>query len=182
MHVASLDSRKLRSGRWRVARVAAGTLPAVDLRRLRVQEWIAAAGGVVLLAASFLDWYGGRSAWEAFGALDVVLAIVGLAAIALAVLTAAHSAQAVPLAIGSLLTLVGLVASVWLALNVASPPGDADREAGLWVGFAACVGVTLTALWSVRDDRFPKAVAEAGRVEIPTLPAPPREGAGQPGG
>ena len=158
----------------------------MDLRRLRPQEWIAAGCGVALLVATFLDWYGNgeakANAWEAFGALDVLLAIVGLTAIALALLTAAHSAQAVPVAIGSLLVLVGLVASVWLALRVVSPPGDADREAGAWIGLAACLGATLTALWSIRDDRFPRAVVEAGRAEIPTVPAPPREGAGRQGG
>jgi carbon starvation protein CstA len=153
----------------------------VDLRRLRGEEWIAGACGAGLLVALFLDWYrsgsASRSGWEAFGALDVMLAVVALMALALAVVTAAHRSQAVPLAIGSLLVLIGAVATVWLAVRAASPPGGAGRDAGLWVGLGACVGVTLAALVSIRDDRFPRAVAEAARIEVPTLPAPPPEGA-----
>jgi carbon starvation protein CstA len=155
----------------------------VDLRRLRLQEWLAGAFGVLLLVATFLDWYGGdggrASAWETFGALDLMLAVVALMAIALMVLAAAQRAQAVPVASGSLLVLIGLVTSVWLAFRVARTPGDLpDRELGAWLGLAACLGATGSALWSIRDDRFPRAVADAGRVEITPLPAPPREGAG----
>jgi carbon starvation protein CstA len=155
----------------------------VDLRRLRLQEYLAGGFGVLLLVATFLDWYGDdgtkANAWESFGVLDVMLAVVGLMAIALAVLAAAPRAQAVPVAIGSLLVLIGLVTSVWLAFRVARTPGDLPhREIGAWLGLAGCLGATASALWSIRDDRFPRAVADAGRVEVTPLPAPPREGAG----
>jgi hypothetical protein len=155
----------------------------VDLRRLRAEEWIAGACGAALLVALFLDWLregsASRNGWEAFAALDVVLAIVALMALALTIVTAAHRSQAVPLAIGALLVLVGLIASVWLGVRVASV--ERHREVGLWIGLAACVGCTLSALISIRDDRFPRAVVEAAHVDVPTLPAPPREGAGEAG-
>lgn len=162
---------------------AAGTLRPVDLRRLRLQEYLVGAFGVVLLVSTFLDWYGddgeAPNAWEKFGALDVMLFVVGLMAIALAVLAAAQRAQAVPVAIGSLLVLVGLVTSVWLVFRVVKIPGDMPhREIGLWLGLVSCLGATGAALWSIRDDRFPRAVADAGRVDITPLPAPPREGTG----
>jgi hypothetical protein len=167
----------------------------VDLRRLRLQEWVAGALGVALLVSLFLAWYAagshGVNAWEAFGALDVLLAIVGLMAIGIAVTTAFGRAQAVPVAIGSLLVLVGIVASVWLLIRVAAPPDvqaphgprvtgyspGVDRQGGLWLGLIGCLGSTLAALWSIRDDRFPRAVVDAARVEIPRLPAPPPDGA-----
>ena len=157
---------------------------------------MAGACGAALLVALFLDWFRAgsarASAWEAFGTLDVALAVVALMALALAVVTAAHRSQAVPLAIGALLVLVGLAVSVWLAFRAASPPDVApahgpratgyrppvERQAGLWIGLVACVGSTLAALVSIRDERFPRAVVEAARVDVPTLPAPPREGAG----
>lgn len=162
---------------------AAGTLPPVDLRRLRLQEYLAGAFGAVLLVSTFLDWFGGddgkASAWEKFGALDVMLAVVALMAIALAALTAAQRAQAVPIAVGSLLVLVGLVTSVWLVFRVVRTPGGMpDRELGLWLGLVSCLGATGAALWSIRDDRFPRAVADAARADVTPLPAPPREGAG----
>ena len=154
----------------------------MDLRRLRLQEYLAGAFGFVLLVSTFLDWYGGddgkASAWETFGALDVMLAVVALMAIALMVLTAAQRAQAIPIAIGSLLVLVGLITSVWLVFRVVRTPGDLpDREIGLWLGLVSCLGSTGAALWSIRDDSFPRAVADAGRVDVTPLPAPPRGGA-----
>ena len=157
----------------------------MDLRRLRAQEWIAAGCGLVLLVMLFVDWYKAdstpRSAWEAFAVLDVLLAVVALMALALATVTAAHRSQAVPLAIGALLVLIGAVATVWLAVRVASPPDAARRQAGLWIGMVACAGTTLAALASIRDDRFPPAVVAGSKAEIPTLPAPPPEGAGHAG-
>ena len=158
----------------------------MDIRRLRLQEWVAGALGVVLLGSTFLDWYGsgraGRNAWEAFGALDVMLSVVGLIAVALAVVTVVHGTQAVPVAIGSLLVLVGLVASVWVTIRAASPPDGLGRDAGAWIGLGACLGVTISALASIRDQRFPRPVREAASVEAPIHPAPPRDGAGQAGG
>ncbi len=157
----------------------------MDTRRLRLREWAAGAFGVVLLGSTFLHWYGAgrtkRDAWESFGALDVMLAFAGLMAIALAVVSVAHRTQAVPVAIGSLLVLVGLVATVWVAIRTASPPGGLDRKAGVWVGLAACLGITLSALASIRDERFPRAVRDAAGVEAPVHPAPPRESTGEPG-
>lgn len=138
--------------------------------------------GAALLVALFLDWYGDgpakANAWESFAVLDVLLTLVGVLAVALAIAAALSRAQAVPVGIGSMLVLVGVVVSVWLAIRIPSPPGGADREIGLWIGLASCVGSTLSALWSIRDDRFPSAVTDAGRTDIPTLPAPPPEGAG----
>jgi carbon starvation protein CstA len=155
----------------------------VDLRRLRLQEWLAGAFGVALLVATFLDWYGNgdrkASAWETFGALDVMMAAVGLMAIALFVTAAVQRAQAISVAVGSLLVLVGLVTSVWLVFRVARTPGDLpDRELGAWLGLASCLGATAAAAWSIRDDSFPREVADAGRLDVTPLPAPPREGAG----
>ena len=39
------------------------------------------------------------------------------------------------------------------------------------------LGTTAAALWSIRDDRFPRSVRAAAQPEPTPLPAPPREGA-----
>lgn len=171
----------------------------MDLRRLRLQEWAAGACGAALIASTFLHWYRvgpeRRDAWQALGALDVALALVALMAIAVAVVTAAHRSQAVPTALEALLVLLGLIATVWLIVRVVSPPGwtpqhgpratgyrpGTDVLAGAFVGLVSCLGLTLAAMAGIRDDRFPKAVTDAARVDVPTLPAPPREGAGEAG-
>ena len=155
----------------------------MDLRRLRPQEHLAGAFGVVLLVATFLDWYGNgsrkASAWETFGALDVMMAVVGLMAIGLFLTAAVQRAQAISVAVGALLVLVGLVTSVWVVFRVARTPGDLpDRELGAWLGLVGCLGATAAAALSIRDDSFPRAVADSARVDVTPLPAPPRGGVG----
>jgi len=155
----------------------------VDLRRLRVEEWLAGALGAVLVASLFLHWYGTGDAWESFRTLDVLLTVVGLMGIAIAVLAAAHRSPAVPTALATLLGLVGLVVTALLVYRTASPPVHAGsgRGVGLWVGLFACAGATLCALVASHDQRSPRVVRESTRIEPETLPAPPREGTGESG-
>ena len=82
----------------------------MDLRRLRAGEWIVGISGLVLLVALFLPWYGddagSRTGWESLGALDIVLALVALSALAIPIVTAFQRVPAVPLALQALTTLV----------------------------------------------------------------------------
>ena len=77
------------------------------MRRLRDGEWIAGGGGAALLAALFLDWYGGLSAWRAHAVLDVVLALLALVPLALVVAQATRRSPAVPVALSVLTPLAG---------------------------------------------------------------------------
>jgi hypothetical protein len=159
----------------------------VNPRRLRIGEWVTALAGVALLAVMFLDWYeaggSGASAWEAFSVIDVLLAIVALMAISVGVMAAAHNTPAVSLAIASLLLTVGAVTMLVLAVRAlvvpeltvggATVPGDdVERAGGLWLGLGATLLVTLGALASMRDERFP----EGARIEVPVETLPPPEG------
>lgn len=149
-------------------------------RRLRIGEWITGAAGVALLAVMFLDWYenaaGSASAWEALSILDVLLAIAALMGIATAVMAAAHDTPAVSLAIASLLLSVGTATTVALLTRVIWVPDvsgeEADRALGLWLGLGACVALTLGALASMRDERFPPGA----RVDVQVETLPPPEG------
>ena len=109
----------------------------MDLRRLRVGEWITGGFGLLLLVALFLPWYElgeGRvvgppdaldaraSAWDAFTVLDVLLALGALAAIAVVVVTAVQATPAVPLALQALLTLLATLLLVLLIFRLANPP------------------------------------------------------------
>ncbi|MFL5885169.1 MAG: hypothetical protein ACJ77M_08880 [Thermoleophilaceae bacterium] len=172
----------------------------MDARRLRWEEWLAGVSGVVLLVAMFLPWYRyarldvTHDAWQSFAALDLVLAAVAVMAIGVAVMAAMHPTAAVPIALTSLLGLVGLVGTAWLAVRAASPPSldlsvrnllgktssvhslDASRQAGVWIGLAGCLGATVAALVGMRDERYPRAVREGSRLEVESMPAPPPEG------
>ena len=147
----------------------------MDLRRLRAGEWATAVGGGALVVALFLPWYAegavDPSGWEAFAVLDLILALVGLAALALLVVTAAQGAPAVPIAMDSLVTLAGLVAVVLVLFRTANLPGDADgREAGLWLALAGSLAVTVGGAFAMRDERL----SAAGRnVDLTGRPTPP---------
>jgi hypothetical protein len=163
----------------------------MDLRRLRAGEWIAGVSGLVLLVSLFLPWYadeaGSRTGWESLGALDVILAVVGLAALAIPVVTAVHRVPAVPLAHQSLTTLVGLLAVALVLIRVLNLPDWADeRDWGLWVALAAALGVVAGGLIAMRDERLTRGqrhtdltgVPVTAQPEIETLP-PPRPEAGR---
>jgi uncharacterized membrane protein HdeD (DUF308 family) len=153
----------------------------MDLRRLRGGELIAGAAGLALLVSLFLAWYDGRTAWESFAVLDVILAVVGLAALSIPFVTAAYRVPALPLAQQSLTTLAGLLAVVLVLIRVVNLPDGADaREGGLWVGLVAALAIVAGCLIAMRDERRSpegvhtdlSGVPAAGPPEIETLPAP----------
>jgi hypothetical protein len=109
----------------------------MDLRRLRVGEWVMGASGLVLFVALFLPWYelgqgivvgppdaldAHASAWDAFTILDVLLALGALAAVAAVVLTALEATPAVPIATESLVTLLAMLLLVLVVFRLADPP------------------------------------------------------------
>lgn len=155
----------------------------MDLRRLRVGEWIVGACGLLLLVALFLPWYGEPSstAWEAFTFLDVILALLALVAISAPIVTATHRVPAVPLALESLAALFGLVALVLVLIRLLNLPGELDgREIGVWLALAAVLGITAGALVGMRDERLsPRGrhtdltgVPVSSQPDIEQLPAP----------
>jgi hypothetical protein len=158
----------------------------MDLRRLRAGEWIAGISGLVLLVALFLPWYGNdagsRTGWESLGALDVLLALVALSALAIPIVTAFQRVPAVPLAHQALTTLVGVLAALLVLGRVLNMPDwAASREWGLWVALAATLGIVVGGFLAVRDERLTSdgthtdltGVPVAQPVEVETL-SPPR--------
>jgi branched-subunit amino acid ABC-type transport system permease component len=160
----------------------------MDLRRLRVGEWIVGACGALLLVALCLPWYGpgSASAWEAFTVLDVILALLAVAAMSVPIATATQRVPAMPLALESLTALFATIGVLLVLIRVLNLPGDADgREIGLWLGLAATLGIAAGALIAIRDERrSPKGrhtdlsgVPVNSPPQIEQLPAP-RPGTG----
>jgi hypothetical protein len=161
----------------------------MDLRRLRAGEWIVAVSGAALLLALFLPWYeldGGATAtgWEGLAVLDIVLAVIAAAAVAIPLVTAAQRVPAVPVALDSLVALAGLVGALLVCLRTLNlPDGAAGREWALWLGLAASLGIFAGAMVAVRDERLstpgrhtdPTGVPSPPPAEIETIPAPQRE-------
>jgi hypothetical protein len=148
----------------------------MDLRRVRYGEWVAGVSGAVLLVSLFLDWYSGRSGrsangWESFTVTDVLLAAAALFGISLALGAATQRSPAVPQAVGALTVPVALAAAVAVVIQALSLPVGADsREAGLYIGVVAVLGVLVGAWRSIGDQRFPRGAAP--QVDVTPLPAP----------
>src|SRR5258708_880062 len=109
------------------------------MRRLRPGEWLAAAGGLALLAVMWAPWYGDANAWTSFAVIDLVLALAALLGIAIAVLQATRRSSALPVFADVIGTVIGFVALVALVVRVIDAPGE--RAWGLFAGFASCLAV-----------------------------------------
>jgi uncharacterized membrane protein len=145
------------------------------MRRLRDGEWIAGAGGVALLAAMFLHWYGAGpfevTAWQAFDVLDVVLALLALVPLGLVVTQATRSSPSIPVAFSVFTMLAGALAALLILYRIVNQPGPNDLvevQAGAWLGFVAA-GVIAAGGWrSLRVEPIPGAPLPP----VEDLPAP----------
>jgi hypothetical protein len=155
--------------------------------RLRDGEWIAGAGGVALLAAMFLHWYGldlgpvsdvvdigaEATAWQAFDVLDVVLALLALVPFGLVLTQATRPSPSVPVAFSVLTALAGALAALLILYRIVNQPGPNDVvevQAGAWLGFVASLVIAGGGWRSMRVEPIPGAPHPP--VEDLPLPAP----------
>jgi hypothetical protein len=131
-------------------------------RRLEVGPLLVALGGALLLVSLFLDWFeGGITAWEAFEVWDVVLGLLGGAAVAVAVALVLPELGAVDRRWFA--PLVGAVVIV-VASQIINPPPAAtgqDPETGSWLALAAALLMLLGAVLTLGRVSF--AVTVEGR-------------------
>ena len=139
--------------------------------RLRDGDWIALTGGIVLLVALFLPWYGvtirftggpsqelEASAWEAFGVLNVILLVLALVPFALAYFQATDDSPTLPSTFSMLATLAGMLATLLIAYRLLNQPGPNDlveTRWGAWVGFLAALALSAGAWRSMRNEAMP---------------------------
>jgi hypothetical protein len=126
----------------------------VDLRRLRAGEWVALAGGVLLIVSLSMPWYdnvllgiesddGVGSGFEALAIIDILLVLVAAVAIALAVLQATQTSPTLPVSFGVLTVVVGAIGTLLTLFRLIDVPGAGDVSWGAWVGLVAVVGLTV---------------------------------------
>lgn len=169
----------------------------MEPRRLSRGDWLAAAGGVVMLVALFLPWYATHgeqlSAWEAMAVDDVILATTAVLAIVAIVVVGIPRLLSVSVAITSLAILpavVGLLVTVYRLVSPA-PEADASLEIGAWLGLAATVSIAVGA-WTGAGDEGPvrrraeteRRVAQEAlaRAELLRLPQEGARGGAEPAG
>jgi RsiW-degrading membrane proteinase PrsW (M82 family) len=162
----------------------------VELNRLHHGEVIAAFGGVALLIVMFLDWYGaggsatfqgqdiqislGFNAWQAFSVTDLILALTGVAAIGLAVITASHRSPALPVAASVITASLGAIATLLVFYRILNQPGPNEFfevKVGAFLGFLSVLAIAVGGYMSMRDEDW-----EDAPVPTDVRPTPPREG------
>ena len=154
----------------------------MDGRRLRAGEGLAGGGGLALGASAFLPWYAAgsatTSAWEAFGLIDLVLALTGLLGVTLAVLAATRRSPAAPVAAGVVLIALSAVAILLATYRLLDQPGPdeaVDVRLGAYLGLGCLLAVAAGAWRSVADEH---AGAAAPQPPVAARPAPPATPAG----
>lgn len=155
----------------------------MDLRRLRVGEWILGVAGVALAVSLFGPWYrsGGAelSAWQTFTVVDVLAALLAAGALVTALIVATQRSEAPGIAAEGLLSIVAVITAVVVLVRFLNVPGALEdvsgvsRGWGAWLGLASTFAILAGALTAMRDERIGDP---ADVPPIETLPAPPATG------
>jgi hypothetical protein len=138
---------------------------------MRRAEPLAGLGGLLLLVALFLPWYGpgSVSGWQALTVIDVLLALLALLAIAVPAVSVATRGPAKPVAIAVIASALGWLAVLLVAIRLVSPPGDLSLRYGIWLALAGALIAWIGSWMSLRDESTPGAVLP----DVPRRPAPP---------
>jgi hypothetical protein len=121
------------------------------MSRLRAAEWLAGAGGLVLIA----------SLWAGPPVLAVLLFLLALPAVALPIAQATRRSPALPVALAVISSVGGLIAVILALLRL---PGTAA-----WLGVAGALGVLAGGWLSMRTEAVPGETPP----HVPRRPAPP---------
>ncbi len=113
--------------------------------RIRPPELIAGVAGLALLAALFLPWFGAADGWEALTVLDLLLAVVGAAAVALPLISASNAKTDVPITATALTVIGGGIASLLVLLRLLDPVGEGSRRTGLYLALGASLAIAAGA-------------------------------------
>ena len=133
----------------------------MDRSRMGQGQMIAAVGGVVLIIGVFLHWAGGVSAWDGFSIVHILMLLIGIAAIAFAVLPASGVSVTMPAAAALIVAALGIAVFGW-ALGFEF---EISGEIGVWLAILGSLGI----VWGAYEaSRAPVAPATAG----PTTGAP----------
>jgi hypothetical protein len=141
-----------------------------------------AAAGVALIVSMFaLDWFGpgeivsqgfdeareiqeqlggpevivpdvSENAWDALGAVKLVLVASGVFGVALTVVRMSSDPPLSRLAAAAVTTALGTLATAVVLYHLVNPPGDMSREVGVFVGLAAAGGVAVGGWIALEDE------------------------------
>jgi hypothetical protein len=150
----------------------------MDLRRLRSGELLAGAGAVALLVVMFLDWFGGRSAWESMAIARVVLVALIVCGLTLVVLTVTSRTVALACSAATITVGVGALALLLVVYRVVvNEPGTnavVSIDAGAYAGLALVLAVTAGGWRTLADERTRTAASLEQTERVLAVRGPPR--------
>jgi hypothetical protein len=160
--------------------------------RINGGQALVVLGATALVVSLFLSWYEpGRSAWTVFEVWDLVLAAIGVAAVAAVVPVRREGASRtlVPQRWLPALAVAALVIVVVALVNHPPAARGAAPEAGAWIGLAAAIVLTAGAVLNtarislvitLRAPDQPRAAREASPTPEPPEPDVETDTATQP--
>ena len=114
--------------------------------RINGGQGLAAVGAIGLIVSLFLHWYEpGRSAWAVFEAWDLILAAIGIAALAAVVPLPRGSGRPESVLAPRWLPILGGAATVIVVASLINhPPAarDSSPELGIWIALASAFVLT----------------------------------------
>lgn len=139
--------------------------------RLHTGELVTGAASLLLLVVMFLGWFEPTdvfgdtgvsfSAWEAFSAIDVILALTALTGLVLVGLTLTQRTAALPVTAAVIVTALGFLSTLLVlfrvlidqpGFGVGVPDVAIDNTIWAWVGLLCCVGIVLGGYLTLRDE------------------------------
>jgi hypothetical protein len=137
----------------------------MDTSRMSQGQMVAAAGGVVLVIALFLDWESGLGdAFDVYSGMDIIMLIIAIIAIVWGV-SAGLAAVTVPALSGLLVGLLGMIALGWA---LGSDLEDPSAGFGAWLGLVAAMAIAWGGLGAPR-----RTAAVSSRSPAAPPPAAP---------
>lgn len=147
-------------------------------RKIDAGDVLALLGGLLVLVALFLDWFGLLNAWESFEIVDLLLALLALAAIA-AALADVRGRPLAPGLDGRALPWLGGALLLVVALQLLQPPPAVDGdelETGAWLALAGAALILLGG--ALRVARVSVQISVGGRDVRRRVPAVDRREGG----
>jgi hypothetical protein len=157
----------------------------LDLSRLRTGEIVAGLGGLALIGAMFLDWFGvsslvtggqfapasipgvketGVDAWQSLDFIDFCLLVAGLAAIKMGGLRALGKRLNTSFPLSAAVAVLGSIAAVLILWRIFDPPADGSLKVGVFLGLGGAIAIGYGAYLAALEDGFTFITEIGGRA------------------
>ncbi len=131
---------------------------------MSVLDWFGSSGTSVDLPPEFLGLRDvGFNAWESFSVIDVVLLGAVVVAIGGGLIEGTARSVNSPVVIEAVTCSVGIVACLLILFRIVDPPGDLNREIGVYLGFLSAFGIAYGG-WKAMADEGTSFTDQASRL------------------